>query len=194
MQNLGSPRTIATYLIILFAFLVAAIISVLVMTPNINYSNATNVSGLYKINYDSIPTIINGITAVTSIIIGFTGAIIGIFYQAFKEDETSKSLLYISAFYAVAPLSILFVVYYTLLLGFIEVPLKLALIALGLSLINIITVILGSFYRLSQKSKTQVPSTVQLANPPPSTTQQPTTQESQKNDANKTVNITINME
>jgi hypothetical protein len=107
----------------------------------------------YWLGFDSIPTIINGITASTSIIIGFTGAIIGVLYQLFKDDEKTKLRLLLSAFYGLVPLVNLFLVYVLLPMGFTDEALKTALIAFVLSLLNIAIVMLGSFYRLARMGK-----------------------------------------
>lgn len=175
MQNIGNPRTIAAYMIILFGMMAVAVVTTVFMIPNINYSDVKNATlpilgTAYQLNFESIPTIANGITAVTSIIVGFTGAIIGIFYRAFKDDETTKLIILISAFSDILPLVFLFAVYDFLLLGYTDFALKMALIALGLSLANIINVMLGSFYRLARNSRNQQnPKTQQPANEPLST-------------------------
>ncbi len=68
-------------IIIGILFIVVIAISGFFLTPNVNYENSVN--GTYsaygtthQLQPESIPTIINGITAVTSIIIAFSGAVI----------------------------------------------------------------------------------------------------------------------
>jgi hypothetical protein len=174
MEKLGNPNIIRIGLIMFFALLSVFVIVIgWNFSPNISYSgvtnSTTNFGERHQLEFNSIPTIINGITASTSIIVGFTGAIIGIFYQIFKDDNETKVLLLVSAFYELVPLIFLLGVYVFLLMGFTDGALKMALFAFILSLINIATVILGSFYRITRKKKKPTPPQ------PPATTNPPET-------------------
>ncbi len=159
MENLGHANVLrfgAIGVVILFSVLI--IVTAVIMTPNVDYSNVPNSTvplfGIrYQIEYSSIPTIINGITASTSIIIGFTGAMVALFYRVFDADDSTKTVLLISAFYEIVPLAFLLFVYIFLPLGFTDGALKLALVALGLSLVSFSNVMLGSFYRLVKRSE-----------------------------------------
>jgi len=160
MENLGYPKLLrfgAVGVVIIFSVLI--IVTAVFLTPNVDYSTIPNSTiplfGIrYQIEYSSMPTIINGITASTSIIIGFTGAMVALFYRIFEDDDSTKTVLLISAFYEIVPLAFLLFVYIFLPLGFTDGALKLALVALGLSLVSFSNVMLGSFYRLVRKKKT----------------------------------------
>lgn len=138
--------------------------------------NTTIFGKRYWLSFDSTPTIINGITASTSIIIGFTGAIIGILFQLFKDDEGTKIILLFSGFYELVPLFALFAVYQFLIMGYTELTLKTALLAFALSLADIAIVLLGSFYRLARKEN---------KSPTPPPMKQPPTQEAKKGEDEK---------
>jgi hypothetical protein len=174
------------------------------LSPNVDNSgipnNMTPFGIRYQLEFGSIPTIINGITASTSIIIGFTGAMVALFYKIFENDDNTKAVLLISAFYEIVPLVFLLFVYDLLPLGYIDVALKLAFIAFGLSLLSLATVMLGSLYRLVRKKKNPITprptaTSQQQANTPPTTppSEPQVKTEEQTKDGNKTVNITINM-
>lgn len=156
MENTGNPKIIIYYMVIIWVVISIAVITIgLILSPHIDYTgisyNATIFGKSYWLNFDSIPTIINGITASTSIIIGFTGAIIGILYQLLKDDESTKKILLYSAFYELVPLAFLFTVYNFLIMGYTEWALKMALFAFALALLDIAIAMLGSFYRLARR-------------------------------------------
>jgi hypothetical protein len=111
----------------------------------------------HALNFDTIPTVINGITAVTSIIIGFSGAIIGLVYREdFKKDKKVKIGLLALSFYSAVPLTFLFIVYYSLIYGALEFALKIALFALIFALLDFILSMLAVFIRLDLKKDTGV--------------------------------------
>jgi hypothetical protein len=147
---------------IMYIVITSAVLAIMfVFTPNIGYngviSNATLFGITYQLKFDSVPTIINGVTASTSIIIGFTGAIIGLFYRQFENNTQVKNILLYSAFYELVPLTFLFLVYNFLLLGYVDWAIRLSLVAFALSLLTFATVMLGSFLRLTKKNENLQP-------------------------------------
>jgi hypothetical protein len=197
MQEMGNPRTFAFYMII-----VVVLMSILIMTlvtiykPYVGYEGVTNSTSLfgtqYQLSFDSVPTIINGIATSTSIIIGFTGAIIGIFYQIFKDNLEMRNILLTSAFLESIPLTLLFIVYDILIMGYVDSALRLALIAFAYALLTFAIVMLGSFYRLAKKRKISEPQSTN-ENKNQEARQKEEIQNPDSNDGTKTVNITINM-
>lgn len=191
MADVGTSKIFRYGMYLLIVALSFAIIYVVgFFNSNVNYANTpynvTIFGNSYMLSFDSIPTVINGITASTSIIIGFTGAIIGILFGLFKDDDDTKQILLFLAFFELVPLFALFSVYMSLLSGYLELTLKMALIALLYSLIDIAIVMIGSFIRFYRRRTSTTPSNSLPLSQPPS-------QENQKNDENKTVNVTINM-
>jgi len=152
---------INTYLlwaiIVAIVFLVIIITIGLFQTPFVNYEGAVNGTNLsygnvHALQYGTVPTIINGMTAVTSIIIGFSVAIIALVYREhFIRDIRDKSALLILAFYSVIPLTFLVVVYNSLIYGALDFALKWASYALLLSLAEFIFSMLAIYQRLSSQ-------------------------------------------
>jgi hypothetical protein len=148
MQGKEHPKLMLFYMIALIvAVAIALVFLTLYLTPYADYSTTNSTTDFwgtkYKLSFDSIPTIINGVTASTSIISGFTGAIIGIFYRKFK-DEGAQDLLFICAFYILIPMSFLFTSYHFLVIGYVDFATKIAFSALLLSILNLAIVMLGS--------------------------------------------------
>ncbi len=91
------------------------------------------------IPFQTVPTIINGITASTSIIIAFSGAFIGImFREIFKDDKESKTILLGVLLLFSTPLAYQYVVYTYLALGFLDWALRWSLEGFLLSLTMLI--------------------------------------------------------
>jgi hypothetical protein len=140
---------------IVVIFFVVLIMSIgLTLKPYVNYEGSSNGTNLiygdtHALNFETIPTVINGITAVTSIIIGFSGAIIGLVYREdFKKDKKAKRGLLALAFYSVIPLTFLLIVYNSLIYGALDFALKIALFALIFALLDFILSMLAVFVRL----------------------------------------------
>lgn len=192
MENIRNPKIIKYFALGICVVSSIAVIALLFfLSLHIDYNGVSYNTNIflgksYSLSFDSIPTIINGITASTSIIIGFTGAIIGILYQLFKDDDDTKLRLLLSAFYGLVPLVNLFLVYVLLPMGYTDAALKTALIAFVLSLLNIAIVMLGSFYRLARRGNKPL-------TPIPTTNQTQPTQEVQKKDDDKSMNIFANV-
>jgi hypothetical protein len=145
------------------------------LTPNINYdTNATNLDGYnlffgetYSLQATTVPTVINGLTAVTSVIIGFSGAVIGLIYREdFNKDKRSKLMLLGFLFYFILPLVFLLIVYNALLYGALSFALKWALNALVLALAELILSMLAIFYRLDGEKNNPVPSEIKTVKEP----------------------------
>ena len=124
------------------------------MEIKIDYSN-NNLNGttaLYNaqtlIEARTVPTVINGIATVTSIIIGFSGTTIGLLIKSFlqkvsKEREAYYLLSF--AFPFAGSLALLYLAYTSLLMGgqgFLESSLRNALAAMVLALSNLLFIIL----------------------------------------------------
>jgi hypothetical protein len=145
--------------IITFVFIILVIVIGLFLEPNINFDDAVNgtnwiYGNTYELKFETVPTLINGITAVTSIIIGFSGAMVGLVYREdFTKDKKVKKRLLALAFYSVVPLTILLLVYHSLTFGAFEFAMKWALFALILALADFVISMLAIFYRLDKQSK-----------------------------------------
>jgi hypothetical protein len=142
--------------IVTLVFSVAILAIGFCLKPFVNYEGATNGMSIYgttyELQYETIPTVINGMTAVTSIIIGFSGAMVSLVYREhFKKDPKAKLQLLGLAFYSAIPLTMLAVVYNSLIFGALEFSLKFALYALLLSLAFFIISMLTIFYSISLK-------------------------------------------
>lgn len=107
-----------------------------------------------EVSLQSIPTVINGITASTSIIIGFIGVMIGLLYREvfFKEEKTRTLLLYV-AFFMGIPLAYLSLVYNFLIIGWLDTALRMALAGLILSIFVFVLISLYVGFRMDEKEK-----------------------------------------
>jgi len=72
-----------------------------------------------NVNDQSIFTLVNGITSSTSVIVGFSGAIIGILFREAKEKQDNKARLFLFKAIAVLmiPLTMLWTTYAMLTIG-----------------------------------------------------------------------------
>ena len=135
-------------------FSLAIVFTVFFVKPYVNYEGSVNgtmssYGTVHALIYDTVPTIINGISTVTSIIIGFSGAIIGLVYREdFKKSKIVKVFLLLIAFFSIFPVSLLIAVYSALFYGALEYALKFALIALYVALFDftITMIIIFHFY------------------------------------------------
>ena len=149
-------------LTVTIVFSAGIVVTGLLLNPYVNYEGALNRTNwiygdTHALNFETLPTVINGITAVTSIIIGFSGAIIGLVYREdFKENRKVRLLLLALAFYSVIPLTFLLVVYNSLAYGALDFALKWALYALTLALLDFIVTMLSVFSRLSLEKDTEL--------------------------------------
>ena len=152
---------------LLWAIVIAILFMVLItifgffLTPNVNYEGAMNGTNLFfgethPLQPETIPTIINGITAVTSIIIGLSGAILGLVYREdFTKDKRSKLALLGFVFYFAVPFTFLLSVYNSLIYGALSFALKLALDALVLALMEFVLSMLAIYIRLDSHKETE---------------------------------------
>jgi uncharacterized membrane protein len=138
------------FLILFVLTVVGFAISVLfvvggIVQPSIDYSdNRTDVRN--KIAAQNVPTVINGITTSTSIIIGFTGTLMGILREMFRNNNKKKEALV--AFAVLIPLSVVFLFYanFYLAMGgqnFLELAWRSALLALVISIFNLLFLFLA---------------------------------------------------
>ncbi len=159
MQNHVNPQIFVFVIIVLFGCF--CVLSVVIFSGNfnpvINYpdvGNATFLGISYELDFDSIPSIVNGLTSATSIIIGFTGTIVGILYGVFIK-KYDKLLLLLILLVVLFPLFFLFLVYYCLITGVVDYALRLALFALVYSFFILAITLFGSFYRLTKNENNQ---------------------------------------
>jgi hypothetical protein len=132
------------------------------LTPNVNYEGSINGTNFFygathSLQPDSIPTIINGITAVTSIIIAFSGAVIGLVYREDFKDKLSKIVLLGFLLYFAFPFAFLFTVYYSLMYGAFNFALKWALDALVIALTEFVLSMLVIFSRFDSHKERENP-------------------------------------
>lgn len=184
------------YLILIIAIaivFIALVVTTIGLKPNFDLGtpNGTNIiwGDTYALKFETIPTVINGITAVTSIIIGFSGAIIGIVYREdFNKDKKVKIGLLGIAFYSAVPLTMLLVVYHALIRGAVEFASIFALNALILAFVFFILAMLSIFYRLSLHDET-LSGDAEKKKEPDDKSDTPKTNEPEKN-VNVFVNVT----
>jgi len=79
-----------------------------------------------NVNDQYVFTLVNGITASTSVIVGFSGTIIGIMYREAKEKQDNKARMF--SFIAIAvlmiPLNILWTTYCFLVMGWTQLAVR----------------------------------------------------------------------
>ncbi len=105
-----------------------------------------------------VPTIVNGITASTSLVLGFSGLIIGLLLrEVFSKDENARSFLISIAFFFAIPIIYLFSVYFWLVLGDFNSALKTAFAGLVVASFAFIVILLFTGYRIElyEKKKKQ---------------------------------------
>jgi hypothetical protein len=167
-------------------FIILVIVTGLFLKPYIIYEGALNGTNwiygdTHALKFETVPTVINGITAVTSIIIGFSGAIVGLVYREdFKKDKKVKVALLTLAFYSAVPLTLLLIVYDSLIYGALEFALKWALYALILALADFIIAMLSIFYRLGTQKDTELGNKENQPSMPESATKEPTQRDSEE--------------
>ncbi len=83
-----------------------------------------------KVGEQIIPTVINGVTSSMSIIIGFSGAFIGIMLREIKKDKKMRQFYVISMVLLLMPLMFLWTIYSVLTSGFYELAIRYGLTAL----------------------------------------------------------------
>jgi glucan phosphoethanolaminetransferase (alkaline phosphatase superfamily) len=109
-----------------------------------------------RIDQTYIPTVINGITASTSIVIGFTGVVMGLFYRdVFAKDEKMKSMLMGLTLYLAIPIAYLLTVYAWLVVVDFDSSLKIAFTGLILSLFIFIFMLFFVGYNLEKNQQRQ---------------------------------------
>jgi hypothetical protein len=64
-----------------------------------------------KMDYSAFPTLVNGITSSTSIILGLSGAIIGIMLRDGEVDKGTKNFYYIAMVLLLLPITMLWMTY-----------------------------------------------------------------------------------
>lgn len=191
------PNIYFYYAIILGAvFLFVTFWVQLLLNPQIDTTGAANASAIIihswlgdtisaKIAIQTVPSIINGITASTSIIIAFSGAVIGIMFRdVFKNDRKARTFLLVVIFYFALPLMYQFVVYTFLIMGFLDWALRWALDGFLLSMMIFMFAMLSVFHRLGLGKETE-PDNSELDKPKPD--------ENKTTEKNKNVNVFVNV-
>lgn len=166
---------------------------------NTTYTDANYTSALH-LSVQTVPTVVNGITTLTGILIGFSGAIIGIVIREIpnrtRRDRTFRRYLMV-----VLPISVLVILildlygYVYLFLGGIWFTTAILYVFAGLlwASVLLIGLFISVSYRLDEQDTTPCED-----NPPPTPPEPPTAQPEKvstgvEGDGSKTVNITINM-
>jgi len=184
--------------VLLIAFIVVLLSFVIPLfwingvNPNIGTDSAT------QIGLQTVPTIINGITTSTSIIVGLSATILGIMIRdLLQNNEKAKFVMLIFMGIAIIySLLNIYQAYYQLsfvtINSFIQAW-KDALSGLVSSFAVLFSIFLVFIY-IRVNPKPNRPNTPINPSPNPIPPSQPPSQETKKDDDNKTVNITINME
>ena len=115
-----------------------------------------------KIDVAYISTVINGITASTSIVLGFAGIILGLLYrEIFKNDEEAKTFLFGIAVIFSIPIFYLYSVYLFLATGNFNLSIRTAFTGLIIASFAFIAMILFTAYRISAKEENKKQKTIQ---------------------------------
>ena len=102
-----------------------------------------------KISLQSVPTIINGITASISIIIGFSGAAIGIMVrEIFRNDKKARQYYLSILFLFIYAFAYQLWVYQMLISGDVDIALRWSLCGLLLSILIFGSVMIVAYYRI----------------------------------------------
>jgi hypothetical protein len=198
--NMEIPEKSRIYVnfVLLIAFIVVLLSFVIPLfwingvNPNIGTDSAT------QIGLQTVPTIINGITTSTSIIVGLSATILGIMIRdLLQNNEKAKFVMLIFMGIAIIySLLNIYQAYYQLsfvtINSFIQAW-KDALSGLVSSFAVLFSIFLVFIY-IRVNPKPNRPNTPINPSPNPIPPSQPPSQETKKDDDNKTVNITINME
>lgn len=105
----------------------------------------------------NIPAVVNGLTSSLSIVIGFSGAIIGILYREIGEaNREAKNSLFAAIVVLIIPVFLLLTTYNFLILGMYSLALKYGFISLILTLYIFVALILYAvrILRIEQMEKT----------------------------------------
>jgi hypothetical protein len=141
--------------IITFVVIVATVGVMFWFQPLVDFSGAPiNSTGEARtpIAAQSIPTVINGIIAATSVIIGFSGAIIGILFRdIFKEDPKGRAFLFLMIFMFAIALVYPWSTYIYLGIGLFVLAMKWALSGFILSLYLFMLLLLFSLNELTKQ-------------------------------------------
>jgi hypothetical protein len=180
-------------LVIFGAFLILIVFNQLILHPQIDITNNPNSTAIIvgdnvvwaKISLQNVPAVINGITASTSIVIGFIGVVVGILVrEIFKGESKAKIFLLLMAFLLTVPLTYLSTVYSFLLLGYVDWAIRWALNGLVLSLFIFVVIMLFAFHRLTSGKKAGLEK---------ESSDEPKPDESKIADKNKNVNVFVNV-
>jgi len=163
-KNTKKPNIYFVYAIALFVVILIATIWVMFLFhPLIDFTGVpTNATGVpTKIAAQTVPTLVNGIIAATSVIIGFTGTIIGILIRDFMKDTKARTfLILITGLFGVS-FTYPWASFIFLAIGLFEFAVKWALVGFLLSLFLFMVIILFAFSKLSlekeEKSDTVEP-------------------------------------
>jgi hypothetical protein len=110
-----------------------------------------------KIDVAYVSTVINGITASTSIVLGFAGLILGLLYrEVFKKNEEAKAFLLGMAFVFSIPIVYLYTVYFYLVTDNFDSSIRTAFTGLIIASFAFVTMILYTAYKISTKEEKKV--------------------------------------
>jgi hypothetical protein len=201
-----------TLAIVLFStvavtFLVLGVYNVLWFPTFIHINtngNATESARIYEISIQTIPSIVNGLTTVTGILVGFSATVLGIVVRDILKDSDKDQKIrnyLVSVILFTFPLVLImdYGAYTSLLVGGgFEFRLSLDLVLNGFltALLDLIGIFIIIWLIVEERKAKKIPLSQPIVQPTSSpTTPEPTkAEEKTSNDGNKTVNITINME
>ena len=152
-----------------------------------------------KVGLQNIPTLINGITTSTSIIVAFSGGIIAyMLRELFPNDRKAKIAFFGISVSFIYIFSYLFWVYIFLATGVVDTALRWSLDGLLLSMLIFVGTVLLGYYRLdnAQEKKPEKPASEEANKSEKSNSdldEQKSAQSNESKDGDKIVNITINM-
>jgi FtsH-binding integral membrane protein len=107
-----------------------------------------------QIDKSYLPTVVNGITASTSIVLGFAGVMLGLLYhEIFSKDEKTRSTLIALAFIFSIPIIYLYSVYSSLVSGDFDSATRIAFTGLIIASFAFIIIIIFASYRIEIADK-----------------------------------------
>jgi hypothetical protein len=165
-----NKSNLTIYIVLIFSIIAFIVVIGWLLSVKfpIDYSNGVAVNGTVSennartaIQAQSVPTIVNGIVTSTSIIVAFSGALIGLFFrEVFNDDKRGKEVLIIFATLFAVPFVFLFFAYYSIAIGgqfmgvtFLENAWRYALFSLSTALFLILFILLFVAYAIENPNK-----------------------------------------
>ena len=154
--------------VIISVFFFAGMFLTSKFNPNISYESASNSTSSFfgnthSIDFETIPTIVNGMTTITSVIIGFSGAIIGIVFGENLKSKAIRRIINVFIYESIAAFAILLAVYFSLLVGDLTDALRYAMLTVIFSICIFSFCLISVFYRMDKAKDAELQNSQPLA-------------------------------